>query len=156
ESRLGQAVAWAGALELVKEVSEGNQTRLEITSKGQRWLSSHVDEQYKKIYDLLRNPAARSDLYSLDRRFFDHGWDWFSSTETTDMRFLGTNVAVLKVKKGRHHPSYWDAKPEDYQALRQSLDQAFSVLKPGVFYRLDQVGAHLVFREHNPLNLGLA
>ena len=30
-----------------------------------------------------------------------------------------------------------------------------AVLKPGVFYRLDSVQSHLVFAEHNPLNLGL-
>ena len=72
------------------------------------------------------------------------------------MRFLGEQVTVLKVEKGNRAPYYWDAKPEDQQALRNSLDQALAVLKPGVFYRMDSVEGHLAFGEHNPVNRGLA
>ena len=50
EGRLNQALGWARTLELVKDVSEGTQTRLQLTSKGERWLSSGLDEQYAKMY----------------------------------------------------------------------------------------------------------
>src|SRR5258706_8239445 len=72
------------------------------------------------------------------------------------MRFLGEHVTVLRKVAGKHPPYYWDAKAEDYQALRTPLDQALSVLKPGVFYRLDSVESHLAFGEQNPVNRGLA
>jgi len=75
-----------------------------------------------------------------------------------DRRFLGEDVGVLRadVQKGVRGPFYWEAKPVDFQALRESLDQALATLKPGVYYRLDSALSHLVFGEHNPLNRGLA
>ena len=73
-----------------------------------------------------------------------------------DTRFLGETVTVVKLGKEKIMPTYWDAEPEDLQALRTSLDRAFAALEPGVFYRLESVGSHLAFGEHNPVNLGLA
>ena len=54
EGRLTQALAWARALQLVKEISEGKEIRLHLTPKGHRWLTSSLDEQYAGIYGLLR------------------------------------------------------------------------------------------------------
>ncbi|HZW33187.1 MAG TPA: helicase-associated domain-containing protein, partial [Isosphaeraceae bacterium] len=156
ESRLSQALAWARALELVKEVAEGKQTRLHLTPKGHRWLASDLDEQYSRIYDRLRSPPARHDVYSPHHGLFLAGLDPFSNLGPGDMRFLGEHVTVLRAGKGTRSRYYFDAKPEDYQALRTHLDRALAQLKPGVFYRLDRVEAHLVFGEHNPLNTGLA
>src|SRR5262249_3853908 len=42
------------------------------------------------------------------------------------------------------------------QALRAALDRSMAELEPGVFYRLDSVGPHLAYGEHNPVHLGLA
>lgn len=158
EGRLNQALAWARALELVKNVPEGKQLRLHLTPRGHRWLSSGLDEQYAGVYDLLTAPAARSDAYAPHLKPFYSGLDPFSNLGSGDTRFLGEAVTVLKVEaeEGKRSPYYWAAKPEDHQALRKSLDQALAVLKPGVFYRLDSVEAHLAFGEHNPLNRGLA
>jgi hypothetical protein len=156
EGRLSQALAWARALQLVKEVSEGKQLRLHLTSKGHQWLSSGLEEQYAGIYDLLTTSAARNDVYAPHFGLFFPGLDPFSNLGPGDMRFLGEHVTVLRVEKGKRPPYYWDAKLEDHQALRKHLDQALAVLKPGVFYRLDSVESHLVFGEHNPLNRGLA
>ena len=62
EGRLTQALGWARALELVKNVSEGTQPRLQLTSKGERWLSSGLDEQYAKMYRLLNAAPTRHGL----------------------------------------------------------------------------------------------
>jgi hypothetical protein len=156
EGRLNQALAWARALGLVKEVSEGKQLRLHLTPKGHRWLSGGLDEQYAAVYGLLTSPAARHDLYEPHLRYFFAGLDPFSNLGPGDMRFLGEPVSVLKVEKGKRPPYYWDARPEDHEALRKAIDQALAALRPGVFYRLDSVVSHLAFAEHNPLNRGLA
>ena len=156
EGRLNQALAWSRALGLVKEVSEGKQLRLHLTPKGHRWLSGGLDEQYAAVYGLLTTPAARHDMYAPHLRWFFAGVDPFSNLGPGDMRFLGEPVSVLKVEKGKRPPSYWEARPEDHEALRKALDQALTALKPGVFYRLDSVASYLAFAEHNPVNRGLA
>jgi hypothetical protein len=140
---------------LVKLVHERKQLHLHLTSKGHEWLSGGLDEQYAAVYDLITSPAARSDLYPPDVDLFYSGLDSFSFSALGDMRFLGEPVMVLTVKQGKHLPHFWDARPGEYRALRNSLDEALAVLQPGIFYRLDSVESHLVFGDHNPLNLGL-
>jgi soluble cytochrome b562 len=156
DGRLNQALAWANALQLVKEVSEGKQHRLHLTSKGHQWLSSRLEVQYAGIYGLLTTFAARNDVYASHFGLFFSGLDPFSNLGPGDMRFLGEHVTVLRVENGKRPPYCWGAKPEDHQALRTYLDRTLAVLKPGVFYRLDSVELHLVLGEHNPLNRGLA
>jgi hypothetical protein len=156
EGRLSQALAWARALGLVRDVSEEKQHRLHLTPRGHQWLSSGLDEQYAKVYGLLTAPAKLNDLYEIPLKWFFRGMDLYGNLGICDMRFLGEHVSVLRVEPGKRYPVYRDAGTGDHQALRTSLDQALAVLKPGVFYRLDNVEAHLVFGEHNPLNRGLA
>ena len=156
ERRLNQVFAWARALELVKEESEGKEHRLCVTSKGQRWLSSGIDEQYATVYGLLTPAPTRSDIYSPHITFLIPSFDPYSSRGIGDTRFLGDQITVMKDEKGNRSSYYRDAKPEDYLTLRRSLDQALSMLKPGVFYLLDSVKSYLTFGQHNPLNLGLA
>ena len=63
ERRLNRALAWARTLKLVKDVIEGKQLQLHLTSKGHEWLSSGLDEQYTGIYDLLRTLAGTQRLF---------------------------------------------------------------------------------------------
>ena len=156
EARVNQALAWARTLQLVKDEPEEKQIRLQVASKGQKWLSGGLDEQYAKIYDPLRRLSKRDDDYLPHLRSLFTGFDPFNHYGHDDTRFLGAQALVRKVETGKHVPYYWEAKPEDHQALRKQLDQALDVLKPGVFYRLDSIASHLAFGEHNPLNLGLA
>jgi hypothetical protein len=156
EGRLNQALAWARALALVKDVTEGKQLRLHLTPKGRRWLSSDLGGQYESIYGLLTTLAARNDVYSPHGGLFYPGLDPFSNLGAGDMRFLGVHVTSLRVEKGKRPPYYWDAKPEDHRALREALDRSLAELKPGTYYRLDSVSAHLAFGEHNPVNRGFA
>jgi hypothetical protein len=155
EWRLSQAIAWARALRLVEEVLAGKTTRLHLTSKGQTWLASGLEEQCDALYTLLRPLAEQDEPYSPTLEFLYRSLDPFSGLGAADMRFLGEHVTVLRKVAGKRSPYYWDARAEDYQALRTSLDRALSGLKPGVFYRLDSVESHLAFGEHNPLNCGL-
>jgi len=155
EGRLNQGLAWAGTLQLVKDVVEGKEIRLHLTPKGQRWLSGGLEEQYTGIYEVLSSLAARNVHWEQLGSFF-RGLNPFNNLEPSDLRFLGEDATVLRVEKGKYPAQYWEAKREDYQAVRKYLDQALAVLKPGVFYRLDSVESHLVFGEHNPLNRGLA
>jgi hypothetical protein len=157
EIRLGQAMVWARALRLVKDEREGNQLRLQVASRGQKWLSAGLDEQYAKVYDFLRNPAKRGDdPDSIHERLFLSQLEPYSVYGPNDIRFLGAYAAAFPVEKGRPQTYYWIPKPEYIQALRESLDKSLGVLRPGVFYRLESIAAHLAFGEHNPLNLGLA
>jgi hypothetical protein len=155
EGRLNQAIAWARSLDLAGDIVEGEQLRLRLSSKGQRWLSSGLDAQYAGIYELLNAAPESGGMYLPHRRLFASGPDSYDGGFLDDARFLGEIVAVLK-KKGKSRPDYWHVKPEDFQGLRAALDRSFTALEPGIFYRLDSVGPHLAFGEHNPVNLGLA
>ena len=46
-----------------------------------------------------------------------------------DTGFLGETFTVIKLGKEKY-TSYWNAKPEDVQALRTALDRAFAALEP--------------------------
>jgi hypothetical protein len=161
EGRLGQALAWARTLRLAEDFAEGKQVRLRLASKGHQWLSSGLDAQYASIYGLLNALPTRDTNYSQHWKLFHSGPDSYSGGIQDDTRFLGANVAALpkeKVKGSAKYQSsyYWNLKSEDFQLLRASLDRSLATLEPGVFYRLDKIAPHLVFGEHNPVNLGLA
>lgn len=156
EGRVNQALGWARTLDLAEEAAEGGQVRLRLASKGHRWLSSGLDAQYAGIYGVLNADPERGSIYSRPWRLFASGPDSYDSGVLDDTRFLGETTVALKLKKGKSRPEYWYAKPEDFQALRTALDRAFAALEPGTCYRLDSVGAHLAFGEHNPVRLGLA
>ena len=150
-----QALSWARTLQLVKDEREGNQVRLQVTSKGEKWLAGGLDEQYARIYNFLMTHATIHDVYAQHQRFLFPGLDVYSHYEPGDVRFLGAQALVRKMAKGKPLPYYWNAKPEELPALRDSLDRALGELKPGVFYRLDSVASHLAFGDYNPLNLGV-
>jgi len=156
ERRLNQTLGWVRALQFVGVASEGKTHRLLVRPKGHQWLASGLDAQYARVYSLFTAPAARHDLYAPDQGVFYGGVDPFSNLGPGDMRFLGEHVSAMSAEKPKRPPYYWDARPEDHHALRRCLDQALAQLKPEVFYRLESVESHLVFGEHNPLNLGLA
>jgi hypothetical protein len=156
EGRLSQALAWARTLGLVQDVAEGSQVRLRLTPAGHRWLSSGLDVQYAGVYGLVTALPSRSGMPPAYWRLFHNGPDWYYSGILNDTRFLGENLLVLRTEPGKRPASYWQAKPEDFQALRTAMERAFAALEPGTFYRLDSIGPHLVFGEHNPVNLGLA
>jgi hypothetical protein len=157
DRRLVQATAWARALQLVEQGSEGNAIRLHLTSKGRQWLSKGFDEQYAALYDVLRPIQSQNHISYYYPHLFYAASASFHSMGTGDAQFLGEQVTVMKAEKpkGSLSPQYWDAKAEDLRELRKHLDQAITALKPGVFYRLDHVEPHLAYAEHNPLNLGL-
>ena len=49
-----------------------------------------------------------------------------------DTRFLGQDVMALKIEKEKKYiPDYWEAKPDDIRALRESLDRSLAALEPG-------------------------
>ena len=133
----------------------GRSSRLQLTSKGEKWLSGSIDEQYAADLRPLEGPRFTERCLFAAQGFLFPGLDPYNHYGPGDTRFLG-EALVLKVDKGKPMPYYWEAKPEDQQALRKSLDRALAVMKPGVFYRLDSIAPHLAFGEHNPLNLGLA
>ncbi len=155
EGRLDQALSWARTLQLVKDDREGNEVRLQVSSKGEKWLAGGLDEQYARIYKFLMTHATIHDVYAQHQRFLFPGIDVYSHYEPGDVRFLGAQALVRKVAKGKPLPYYWNAKPEELAALRDSLDRALGELKPGVFYRLDSIASHLAFGDYNPLNLGV-
>jgi hypothetical protein len=156
EGRLFQALSWARSLKLVANVSEDKQNWLQLTSQGHRWLASGVDEQYAALYKVVRVIPTRQDPSLPHHGVVFIGSGGFGGYGYDDSHFLGEVVKVQKLENSQFSPYYWDYKPEDHQELRTHLDRALAVLKPGVFYRLDSVAAHLAFGEHNPLNVGLA
>ena len=158
ETRLDQALNWARALKLVKDVDEGTQRRLRLTAAGQRWLAGGLDAQYAGVYGLV-NPIGK--LGGLDTYYgglFADGPDsYYYAGIRDDTRFLGQDVMVAEDREGEEiHPGLLGSEARRHPALRESLDRSLAALEPGVFYRLESVVAHLAYGEHNPIHLGLA
>ena len=79
----------------------------------------------------------------------------FDKYKPGEVRFLRRERRGPEGRAGQNtYRTIGDVKTEDQIALREHLDRALAVLKPGVFYRLDSVASHLAFGEYNPLNRG--
>ena len=155
EARLNQAFRWAGSLELVRHVTEGKEIRLELNAGGKKWLSATLDDQNAAFFDFLTALPKRNEPLTTKLRWIYGGAASHDDFEAGDIRFLGQSVTVLKIEKGKRNNYFWDAKAEDYMALRKALDGALSAMEPGVFYRVDSVEEHISHGKHNPLNRGL-
>lgn len=139
----------------MENVAEGGQLRLRLTPDGHRWLSGGLDEQYTRVYALLNAITRHDDDAPLHWRLFASGPVSSLYGGVSDVRFLGENIRVQGVEeRKRFSEYYWNLRPEDIQALRTAVDRAFAALEPDVYYRLESVGPHLAFGEHNPVNLG--
>jgi hypothetical protein len=160
EVRLTEAGKWARRLGLVRNLVDGKEIHLHLSDKGRTWLSGPPGSQYESVYKFLnRTPEQRQSYtsygYGYDDTAYETGYYEYSPG---DSGFLGINVAAAPAKqerKANRFGDYWDAKPKDYLALRESVYRAFDELSPGVFYRLRSVLAHAAFGHHNPLELGL-
>lgn len=155
EDRLNRAIAWTRAAQLTTVRPDGRQIRLHLAPKGQEWLSGNLADYHAEIFRIVRTTDRNFDFDPKRLGLFYPGMDPFDTSGSADTYFLGTHVTARQTAKGKPSPNYWNVRPEDYLALREHLDRAFSQLTPGVFYRLETVESHLVFRGHNPLNLDL-
>ena len=144
-------------MKLVEEAVDGKQIELVLSAKGEKWLAGPLEDQYAALFDLLRAKVARNAVYDPAVWFFYKDvLDPYSYSDRgpSDYRFLGDNVASLK--KGKSTSSYyWEAKPEDVEALRESLYKGFAPLAAGTYYRLESVVEHIASGDANPLLLGL-
>lgn len=154
EERLGQAIGWARALELVHDIAEGTEVRIRLSQKGETWLASGLDQQYAQIYALASEPPHEYGHGPGFRRLFTAGPFGSWSGYVTDLTFLGADFVARPDQAKTTHVSYWSLRPADMLELRKHLDRAMSTLKPDVFHRLESIAAHLAFGPHNPLNLG--
>lgn len=158
EDRIEEAHAWARLMKLVAETVDGKQIELGLSARGEKWLASPLEEQYTSLFDLLRAKVSRNAVYDPELWFFyKEVLDPFSYSDRgpSDYRFLGDNVAAFKKGKGASS-YYWEAKPEDVEALRESLFRSFDRLAKRTHYRLESLVSHLVSGDANPLLLGLA
>jgi hypothetical protein len=140
--RIDDALRWAHSLELVRDHKTGDNSWLELTPQGQKWLGRRVEDQYAAFYDLLRKPR-KPDPYS---------WGYQG-----DADFLGAQVTATRAGQRPHQSSYLQhaPKPEQLQPLRQAVHAAFRDLPVGAYYRLDNFLDHTCFGSHNPILLGL-
>lgn len=149
DGRLGQTLHWASELQLVKPIAEVRNQKLQLSSKGHKWLSKGLVEQYTELIDFVTGVPERDEFfesYHSGRR---------SGLATSDSRFFGEPLIVQKVDKRTPATRQWVSAPPDPISVRPLLDRALAALEPGVFYRLDSVAGHIAFKEHNPLNAGL-
>ncbi len=154
--RLEEAHIWARLMKLVAESADGKATQLGLSSKGEAWLAGPLEDQYASLIELLRARVTRDAVYKPELWFFykdvfdPYG---YSDRGPSDFRFLGDNVAAMK--KGTTSSYYVEAKPQDVDALRESLYRGFSALATGTFYRAASVVDHIAFEDSNPLLLGM-
>ena len=156
ESRLNQALEWR-ALQMVKPIVDGSNMRIQLAASGHEWLSGDLVEQYARVFNFWTRDPGRAKVLLSEREFYDPGGDLSRHPAAVILRFFGEQFTVHKVEKRGTPPRNWSsAKPAEQLSLPPFFERALTVLKPGVFYRLDSVVSHLSFREHNPLNAGLS
>jgi hypothetical protein len=155
ETRPNRAIAWARILKLARVDPEGKHIRLQLSPDGQAWLSAGASEEHLEIFPLFRTAGENYELYWPQLELSPRDKDPWETSGPADEPFLGTRVVAVKAGPGNRLPRYNLANHNDHLALRRRLDLALAELKPGVFYQLESVESHLVFAEHNPLNLGL-
>ncbi len=144
ERRLSAAYQNARTFGFVEQESEEKALWLRLSGKGRNWLASAIEDQYGTLYEYFRSTSRKADPYSYE---YNQG----------DSKFLGIEVRVQPIPKeggAYYYSSYHEIKPEQRQALRDAIFQAFDTLKVGVFYRWDSVLDHLAFEGHNPLIQG--
>lgn len=151
DQRLDDALYFAQALKLVKVTVEADRQRLHLIDAGKAWLSGGLDRQLTTLYDLLRDgdKRRRSGSYFDAYDPFDYPYHG-----ATDADFLGVELVALKQTKRRTSDYYYDVKPEDREALRKSLDEAFLGLPLGEFVHMEKAIDRLAFGPSNPLLLG--
>ncbi len=153
EIRLQQAQDWARHLKLVGKRSQAKQARLEISVRGNKWLTASLLEQHRQVYEFLQ-PHDFGKAESRANTIPDMNPYAVYGSQEADLQFLGANAIAIRTRAG-YAEHYWTAKPDDHKALRDSLDRSLSALQIGVYYRLESVLDHLAFGQFNPLSLGL-
>ena len=151
--RIAQALEWATLMKFVKSLAVQRKSRLELTSRGDHWLSRELAQQYVEFVEFLREQPVRGDLRQSDGSSYPSHERLHDRVPWGDARFFGQSVAVYNFDKSEHAARYLGSSSE-LVSLRPLLDQAFAALSPGAFYSLDSVIAHIVFKQHNPLNAG--
>jgi hypothetical protein len=154
EGRLERAFQWAEYLKLVKEVAEGKRVELHLVPKGQKWLTSSIDDQHAALIEAFRAPTTHSDHYSRNSAVLFAGVPASDYYSASDLRFFGVDIVSLRGSKGKRQPYLYESKPKDFQALREALDRVFTPLPPGTFVRLDSLEENAAFGQHNPVLLG--
>jgi hypothetical protein len=157
EDRLNSAFTEATSLDLVKSHREGKEVRLQLTPRGQAWLSADTKDQYAQIFKFFRElpKQAGPDLdFDLTSPFGSQWYGYYPYYQVTDKGFLGSTVTVVPARRGKDGRGPLNPKADDIKALRDALGRAFMALSLGVYHRLDSVVEHLVFRDQNVLLLG--
>jgi len=144
ERRLGQVYALAMILKFVEPEQDERTTWLRLSGKGRNWLAAGFEEQHARVYEYYQATEKRQT------------YDDFYDANFGDSKFLGIPVIVTPQKSGRptYYSYYSDIKPEDRDALRNSLLKIFQSLPVGVFHRWESVRDHFCFEENNPLTQG--
>jgi hypothetical protein len=138
-TRVSQAISWARTLRLVHVKAEGDIPWLELTSRGQQWLTTSLEKQYADLYAEVRNPKERS-VYS---------WG--------DRLFLGSHVTAIKEKNPGKRTQYDFSPGYDLarlQPLRDALHRALSELPLGEYCLAESFIAHAAHGKYNPVLLG--
>src|ERR1019366_5591461 len=86
---------------------------------------------------------------------YEYGYD--SGFGYGDSKFFGVGLSVVPATSdgSRYYSYYTELKPEERDALRTAVRQAFELLPVGVYHRCDSVYDHLSFGKFNPLTRGV-
>ena len=159
EARLNDAASDATGLKLIRTNRQGKEIRLELSDRGQSWLTSSMNDQYAEAYTHCnalptKDGPSLDDYYDLgNRSSYGNNYQW--SYLLSDRGFLGADVAVVKLAPGKTVQGADRPKIADVKALREALGRAFLSLPLGVFHRFDSVIQHFTFGGDNVFLLGL-
>ncbi len=161
ESRMDNAYSEASTLKLVKEHRDGKALQLQLTPRGQTWLSADTKDQYTQVFDEFGSLPRQNSGYYPDFDPYDgmsspyYGYYSYSSI-LSDRVFLGSDFAVVPPRAGKNGKKSTTPTVDDLKALREAIGKALMALPEGTYYRVDNVIEHLVSGDQNVLLLGHA
>ncbi|MHC5541536.1 hypothetical protein ACYOEI_25220, partial [Singulisphaera rosea] len=167
EGRLDQARLLAFRLGLVATVIEEKQVWLQLSPQGKEWLGANVGALYRRLYEGYNKIQSGygyhdsdpydDDLYD-DDDFDNNSSFYYYDSGEGDSGFYGFNFSsrrITRTAKGVVARRKVGELKTQIKDLRDAIHSAFSALKLGTFYPIENVVEHLVFEQNNPLLLGL-
>jgi Helicase conserved C-terminal domain len=158
ERRLETAYQQSRTLGFVETEVEDKTITLRLSGKGRTWLASGLEEQYVKVYEYFMGTAKKPKRMSYDEDYnYDYDYNYGFGGGYGDSKFFGVGLSVIPLSQdnSRYYSYYSEVKPEQRDALRTAIRQAFEQLPIGVYHRCDSVFDHLSFGKFNPLTQGV-
>ncbi len=136
---MDNAYSEASTLKLVKEHRDGKALQLQLTARGQTWLSADTKNQYTQVFEEFRSLPKQSSGYYPDFDPYDvvssRYFSYYSYSILSDRVFLGSDFAVVPPRTGKNGKKSTTPTVDDLKGTSRSDREGSIVALPeGTYY----------------------